>query len=143
MTERPTPWFRQLNRTQVKSFAAAWVGYMLDGFDFVLITYVLSEIADDFDLSLVTASSLVSAAFLTRWLGGALVGMVADRIGRTKAMMLGVLLYSGGTFLCGLSWNYWSLFVFRLIVGMGMAGEYAASSTYAMESWPAALRNKA
>ncbi|WP_037064170.1 MFS transporter [Pseudonocardia acaciae] len=141
--EPRTAWFRQLDRGQVKSFVAAWMGYALDGFDFVLITYVLSDIAEEFHLSLVTASSLVSAAFLTRWLGGALVGAVADHLGRTKAMVLGVLLYSGGTFLCGLSWDYWSLFAFRLVVGMGMAGEYAASSTYAMESWPAALRNKA
>lgn len=138
-----TSWFRRLSRTQIHGFFAAWIGYTLDGFDFVLITYVLTDIAAEFHLSLAQASPLISAAFVTRWIGGALVGSIADRFGRTKAMAVGVLLYSAGTFLCGLSWDYWSLLAFRLIVGLGMAGEYSASATYAMESWPKDLRNKA
>jgi SHS family sialic acid transporter-like MFS transporter len=139
----PMPWYKDLSGSQWRAFWAAWLGYGLDGFDFVLITYVLTNIKQDFKLNLVTASTLISASFITRWLGGAIVGSIADKIGRKNAMMAGIWLYALGTFLCGFAWNYWSFFAFRLIVGLGMAGEYSASSTYVLESWPQRIRNKA
>ncbi len=133
----------ELARQDWKAFLAAWLGYAMDGFDFVLITLVLTEVAADFHLSTVTAATLVSAAFVSRWFGGLAIGALGDRLGRRPAMVLSITLYAAGSVLCGFSWDYWSLFAFRMVIGLGMAGEYTASATYVIESWPERMRNTA
>ncbi|WP_037911003.1 sialate:H+ symport family MFS transporter [Actinacidiphila yeochonensis] len=146
MTNSPAPplrWRATLAAQDWKAFTAAWLGYGMDGFDFVLITLVLTDISHDFHLSTIRAATLVSAAFVSRWFGGLAIGAIGDRIGRRPAMVLSIALYAVGSVLCGFAWGYWSLFAFRMVVGLGMAGEYSASTTYIIESWPRRIRNTA
>ena len=109
----------------------------------MLITYVLLDIQKEFAMSTTETSTLLLAAFVARPLGGAIFGSFADKYGRRFGDDCFHYYVFRRHILVRLIHQLYLAFIFRMIIGMGMAGEYACSSSYAIESWPKHLRTKA
>ncbi len=135
----------KLNRQQINGFWAAWFGWMLDGMDSVIYALVLAPAmtqllprsgiaATPGNVGL--AGSSLFALFLVGWGLSFLWGPIADRFGRSKALMFSILTYSLFTFLSGFSQNIWELAFFRLAAGIGIGGEWSMAGTFVSESWP-------
>src|SRR5438094_74048 len=88
------PWYRTINRTQWRALFAAKVGWMLDAMDFMLYTMALVKLKTYFDFDDSTAGLLGTLTLLTSAAGGLLFGVIADRVGRTRALMATVIIFS-------------------------------------------------
>jgi MFS transporter, SHS family, sialic acid transporter len=130
------PWYREITWEQWCVMAGAWSVWALDAIDFLMITFVLSDIAKAFDVSLRATSLLLLAAFGVRWLGGLLLGGLSDRIGRKVPLLIVLAWFTTCTALTGLSWSFASIVVFRLLLGFGMAPGFSLGVTMVAESWP-------
>ena len=130
------PWYRDLGRPQWLTLAGAWALWLLDAFDFLLITFVLVDIAKSFDVSLKAASLLLISTYGVRWLGGLLFGALSDKIGRKIPLLIALTWFTTATALTGISWSYLAIFAFRIFLGFGMAPIISLASTMIVESWP-------
>ena len=126
-----------------RALVAASLGWMLDAFDVMLYALVLTSVREDLGLSEAAAGGLQSLTLLASAAGGIAFGVLADRAGRTRALMLSVLIYSVFTALCGLAQSAVQLAVFRIGLGIGMGGEWASGAALVSETWPARDRGKA
>jgi MFS family permease len=133
----------QVTREQRRSLLAASLGWMLDSMDVQLYALVLLEVMSDLGMDKGTGGLLASFTLLASAAGGILFGVLADRIGRTRALMASILVYSIFTAACGFSQTVSQLALFRILVGLGMGGEWAAGAALVAETWPAEHRGKA
>ncbi|MCX7969332.1 MAG: MFS transporter [Armatimonadetes bacterium] len=82
-------------------------------------------------------AGLVQAIFIFGWAtGGFLFGIVGDKWGRTRTMIVTILLYAGFTGLSALAQNWQQFAVFRFFVGLGVGGEFAAGAALVAEVFP-------
>jgi len=132
---------------QIKSGVAAWLGWMFDGLDMHLYTLVaLPFVAElmgltDTDQAVREKASYIQAAFLAGWaLGGGLFGLVGDRLGRTRALILTILTYALFTGLSFFAQSWWQLMAFRFLAALGIGGEWAVGASLLSETWPAKWR---
>ena len=132
----------EITDDQRKVLMAGMMGWMLDALDAMLFSFALVTIKAEFQLSNAEAGALASITLLTS-IGGVGFGMIADRIGRVRALSYSILTYSVFTALLATSQNLWQLILWRALVGFGLGGEWAAGAALVAETWPAKHRGKA
>jgi MFS family permease len=138
-----TATFSNITVDQRRTLLAASLGWMLDAFDAMLYTLVLTHIMRDLGMSKATSGFLATLTLLASGIGGVMFGFIADRIGRKRALMLSILTYSICSFASGLATSILMLAAFRFVLGLGMGGEWNTGATLVAETWPTQLRAKA
>jgi MFS family permease len=136
-------WWREAPRDAKRALWAAALGWMLDAFDVMLYALVLTAVISDLGLTKATAGLIGSVTLVAGAFGGVGFGLVADRFGRTRALMGSILVYSVFTALCGLAQTGLQLAIFRVGLGIGMGGEWASGAALVAETWPDEHRGKA
>jgi MFS family permease len=128
----------------------AWLGWVFDAMDGTIYAMVQKPVITELlgpgasGAAIGFYSSAVFSVMLIGWaFGGICFGVLADYIGRTKALTLTILIYSLFTGLSALADNWWQLAIFRFITGLGLGGEWAAGAALVAEVWPDRLRARA
>jgi MFS family permease len=132
-----------VDRKAWRALFAAQLGWMLDAMDFLLFTFAVVPIQHELGLSKATMGGLTSVALIASAIGGIAFGRIADRVGRVRAMTWSILLYSGATAGLATAHSVWQLVAWRVLVGLGMGGEWSCGSVLVAETWPAKHRAKA
>jgi MFS transporter, SHS family, lactate transporter len=134
------PWWKEPTKDQWYAYAAAWLGWTLDAFDFTIFLLIMVPIAKEFDVPLTAVTAIFTITLWLRLVGATAAGWMADRMGRKGPLMISILWYSICNFIAGFSPTFAFLFFFRAILGIGMGAEWPAGAALAMESWPTRSR---
>ena len=154
--EKPAGGFRLLdmNGYQWTVLFAAWLGWGFDVFDGLLFNYVAPNAVPTL-LHLTIGSpeaksatlfwtGLLTSILLIGWaVGGVLFGRLADRIGRTRTLLITMLTYAVGTAACAFAPNMWVLVACRIVASLGIGGEWAAGASMVAEVVPEKRRVEA
>jgi MFS family permease len=139
----PEPWYRSITRDQWRVLVAAKLGWMLDAMDFMIYAMAVGRLKTYFGFDDATAGMLGTVTLATSALGGLVFGVVADRLGRTRALMGTILIFSLASLGAATSQSLAQLLMWRALLGIGMGGEWASGAVLVSETWPPAHRNKA
>jgi MFS family permease len=140
---RAGSWYSALGAGGRRAFKAAFAGYTLDAFDLIVLTLSLTAIGATFEVGTGATGALSTVTLSASALGGILGGVLSDRIGRARTLMLTVAVYSLFTFLSGLATSYEMLMVFRVFQGIGFGGEWAVGAVLVAEMVRPESRGKA
>ncbi len=136
-------WPRDVTPAERRSLLAGGLGWMLDAMDVMLYSLVVTHLIRDFGLDKATAGLLNSLTLVASAIGGLAFGFLADRVGRTRALSLSILVYSLASGACGLSQTIEQLAICRFVLGLGMGGEWTTGAALIAETWRAEHRGKA
>lgn len=126
-----------------KLFGGAALGYAMDGFDLLILGFMLKAISAELHLTPTAAASLVTATLIGAVLGGLGFGMLSDRLGRVRVLTWTIVLFAVSTGMCAFAQGYWDLLAYRAVAGLGLGGEFGIGMALVAEAWPASKRARA
>lgn len=132
-----------VNQYGWKALIGSAVGYAMDGFDLLILGFMLSAISADLNLTPTQSGSLVTWTLVGAVVGGIVFGALSDRYGRVRVLTWTIVLFAVFTGLCAIAQGYWDLLIYRTIAGIGLGGEFGIGMALAIEAWPAKHRAKA
>jgi MFS family permease len=135
--------FWGLTRYQWVVFVAAWLGWGFDVFDGLLFNFVAPLCVPRLlgvppgDPAVTTATGAITSLLLVGWAtGGIVFGWLTDRLGRSRTLLVTMLVYSIATAACAFAPNIWVLGAFRFVASLGIGGEWAAGASLVAEVFP-------
>ncbi|MGC6342971.1 MFS transporter [Bisgaard Taxon 45] len=132
-----------VNKDGWKALLGSAVGYAMDGFDLLILGFMLSAISADLALTPAQSGSLVTWTLIGAVAGGIIFGALSDKYGRIRVLTWTIVLFAVFTGLCAFAQGYWDLLIYRTIAGIGLGGEFGIGMALAAEAWPARHRAKA
>ena len=139
VAERP----REVGPYARKALVASVAGYAMDGFDLLILSFMLPAVALGLHFTPAEAGSLVTWTLIGAVIGGLIVGALSDRFGRIRVLSWTILLFAVFTGLCALAQGYWDLLLYRTVAGVGLGGEFGIGMALVAEAWPAQKRARA
>jgi MFS family permease len=138
-----TAWIREATRQERTALAAAFGGYAVDAFDYMIYTFTIPTLIALWGMSNTEAGVIATGALLSSAVGGWGAGVLADRYGRVKILQLTVLWFTVFTFLSGFTNSYEQLLFTRTMQGIGFGGEWSVGSVLIAEMIRPEHRGKA
>ena len=145
-----TPWYANLSRYHWFVFIVCSLGWGLDCFDQQVFNLMRNPAVaqlmsvDPTDPKVTEFGGYATSIMLLGWgFGGILFGVMGDKIGRARTMIITIFFYAIFTGLCGLATGIWDFFIYRFLCGMGVGGQFAAGVTLLSETMPDKARPKA
>jgi MFS family permease len=123
-----------------KALLGSALGYAMDGFDLLILGFMLRIISADLGFGAAQGASLVTATLIGAVIGGIVFGMLSDRIGRVRVLTWTIVLFAVFTGMCALAQGYRDLLIYRTIAGIGLGGEFGIGMALVAEAWPASKR---
>ncbi|MGB6964344.1 MAG: MFS transporter [Xanthobacteraceae bacterium] len=123
-----------------KALAASAIGYAMDGFDLLILGFMLRAISADLHLTPPQAGSLITWTLIGAVVGGIGFGILSDYYGRVRVLTWTILLFAVFTGLGAFAQGYWDLLIYRTIAGLGLGGEFGIGMALVAEAWPAKYR---
>ena len=136
-------WLRSLTPRESSTLIATFVGWMLDGMDVMIFSFVMPSLIALWHITKDQAGLLGTSVLLISAVGGWIAGMAADRFGRVRVLQVTILWFALFTFLSGFTNSFWQLMLTRGLQGLGFGGEWAVGSVLIGETIRAQHRGKA